>query len=38
MEKVKKSVKRELTDFFMKTKQFKNYENFEIYLNDLIFF
>ena len=33
----KPSVKRELTDFFIKTKQIINYKKFDIYLKQVIF-
>lgn len=33
----KKSVKKELTDFFMKTKQIKDFRKFEIYLKQVIY-
>lgn len=33
----KKSVKKELTDFFMKTKQIKDFRKFEIYLKQVVY-
>lgn len=33
----KKSVTRELTDFFMKTKQIKDFRKFEIYLKQVVY-
>lgn len=33
----KKSVTKELTDFFMKTKQIKNYRKFDIYLKEVVY-
>lgn len=33
----KKSVKKELTDFFMKTKQIKDFRKFEVYLKQVIY-
>lgn len=33
----KPSVKKQLTDFFMKTNQIKDFRNFEIYLKQVIY-
>lgn len=33
----KKSVIKELTDFFIKTKQIKDYRNFEVHLKEVIY-
>lgn len=33
----KKSVIKELTDFFMKTKQIKDYRKFDIYLKEVVY-
>lgn len=33
----KPSVKKELTDFFIKTKQIENFKKFEIYLKQVIY-
>lgn len=33
----KKSVKKEITDFFMKTKQISDFRNFEIYLKQVVY-
>ena len=33
----KPSVKRELTDFFIKTKQIKDFRKFEIYLKQVVY-
>lgn len=33
----KKSVTKELTDFFMKTKQIKDYRKFDIYLKEVVY-
>lgn len=33
----KKSVTKELTDFFMKTNQIKDYRKFEIYLKQVVY-
>lgn len=33
----KKSVTKELTDFFMKTKQIKDFRKFEIYLKQVVY-
>ena len=33
----KPSVKKQLTDFFMKTNQIKDFRKFEIYLNQVVY-
>lgn len=33
----KKSVTKELTDFFMKTKQIKDYRKFEVHLKEVMY-
>lgn len=33
----KKSVTKELTDFFIKTKQIKDYRRFDIYLKEVVY-
>ncbi len=33
----KKSVKKEVTDFFMKTKQIEDFRKFEVYLTEVIY-
>jgi hypothetical protein len=33
----KKSVTKELTDFFIKTKQIKDYRKFEVHLKEVIY-